>query len=263
MEHIVYYFSGTGNSLAVAKNLESIGAQVRSIATEYQRMLSDGKTNILCSAEKVGFVVPTYYLGLPEIVHCFMEALQLKNTKYVYLVATMGWSIKGGVIQQMKKYLTAKNSRLDMGCYIQMPMNDITMVKPDSPQRQEKLLKKAEGKIRKVVSAVSAEKSFCDFEPIAFRADKRNLPFCKTSKTEDKKFTVTQACTGCGICEKICPVNNILLAKKPQWQHKCQLCLSCFHSCPQKAILFDGKGADLPHYHHPDFSLSQKEKYSK
>ncbi len=97
MKHIVYFYSGTGNSLAVAKELEKTGAEVRSIAYEYQKMLKEEKKSITCEAYKIGFVLPTYFLGLTRIVHDFMKAVEIKNAGYIYVVATMGWSIRGGI----------------------------------------------------------------------------------------------------------------------------------------------------------------------
>lgn len=55
--------------------------------------------------------------------------------------------------------------------------------------------------------------------------------------SEDKKFTVDEKCTGCGTCEKICPVKNIRLTDgKPVWMHSCEQCAACFSWCPSEAI---------------------------
>ncbi|HML86339.1 MAG TPA: (4Fe-4S)-binding protein, partial [Bacteroidales bacterium] len=39
-----------------------------------------------------------------------------------------------------------------------------------------------------------------------------------------------------GICGKVCPVDNIEIAKKPSFKGNCQQCLACANHCPQKAI---------------------------
>lgn len=263
-QHVIYYYSGTGNSLAVAKELEKTGAQVHSIAYEYQSMQKNQETEITCDARKIGFVIPTYFLGLPRIVHEFMMALNLKNAEYIYVIATMGWSIRGGIIRQMKGYMKNKNLRLAMGCYVQMPMNDFTFVNVDEPVRQEELLEKSHKRIQSIVELVRSEKKHFDFEPIGCMVDKRNLPFCEGAKESDYKFSVTEDCIGCGICSKMCSSGNVeMIDQKPQWKHNCQMCLACFHNCPKKAILYDGRGKEIPHYHHPQYSLSEKEKYAK
>jgi MinD superfamily P-loop ATPase len=72
----------------------------------------------------------------------------------------------------------------------------------------------------------------------------------------DNDFYTSEACNGCGICAKICPVNDIRIRdKKPYWQHHCELCLAYFHCCPRKAI----NSYAFPNtvrYHHPEASLA-------
>jgi MinD superfamily P-loop ATPase len=54
---------------------------------------------------------------------------------------------------------------------------------------------------------------------------------------EDKKFALNDSCNGCGICERICPVENIRIqGGKPVWLHSCEQCAACFSWCPSEAI---------------------------
>lgn len=54
-------------------------------------------------------------------------------------------------------------------------------------------------------------------------------------------FVDTDACIGCGICEKKCPVHAIKMDNKtPVWKtDKCEMCLGCLHRCPKFAIQYD------------------------
>ncbi len=66
--------------------------------------------------------------------------------------------------------------------------------------------------------------------PQSLGLEKLMLSFDKTYKTIDK-------CNGCGICEKVCPVDNIIMEKgKPVWQNQCENCIACYSWCPNKAI---------------------------
>ncbi|MCX5780008.1 MAG: EFR1 family ferrodoxin, partial [Firmicutes bacterium] len=69
-------------------------------------------------------------------------------------------------------------------------------------------------------------------------------------------FYVDDKCNGCGICAKVCPVNNIeIVDNRPMWNHHCESCLACFVWCPEKAIsggLLSGKSE---RYHHPEVKL--------
>ena len=63
----------------------------------------------------------------------------------------------------------------------------------------------------------------------------------------DRKFRVSDACIGCGICAKSCPLQNITMQNdRPKWNGHCTNCMSCYHRCPKNAINFGkasvGKG---------------------
>lgn len=49
---------------------------------------------------------------------------------------------------------------------------------------------------------------------------------------------VTDACVGCGICEKVCPSASVRIINgmAVHISRNCQTCLACAHACPQKAI---------------------------
>jgi ferredoxin len=72
----------------------------------------------------------------------------------------------------------------------------------------------------------------------------------------DRSISVDDACNGCGLCEKICPVKNItLLDGKPVWNRHCEMCLACDEWCPQRAVRHwcKTRGKD---YRHPEVSVA-------
>ena len=72
----------------------------------------------------------------------------------------------------------------------------------------------------------------------------------------DKFFFADDNCNTCGVCESICPVNNIQLVEgKPQWQHKCQQCLACINLCPENSIQYGKQTIGIERYCHPEISL--------
>lgn len=80
----IYYFSGTGNSLHVAKELQKRipGANLISIVN---LLTKDG---IETNGETVGFVFPIHGMTIPIPVKKFIKKLDLKSTKCIFAIAT-------------------------------------------------------------------------------------------------------------------------------------------------------------------------------
>jgi ferredoxin len=85
------------------------------------------------------------------------------------------------------------------------------------------------------------------FQEIAYRSLMRFVP------EMDTYYSVSDACTKCGICEKVCPVGNIVMdeAGRPSFQHHCEQCVACIQFCPKKAINYKDKTQNRKRYTHP------------
>ena len=71
------------------------------------------------------------------------------------------------------------------------------------------------------------------------RYDKMMVPFLNVQHEYDKGFYTSDACVGCGLCEKLCPCKNITMTDKhPTWNHSCIGCNACVVYCPKKAIMY-------------------------
>lgn len=74
MSTIIYYFTGTGNSLMLARNLGNIlDAKLVSIANVINNPIN------IEEAEVIGFIFPLYYQTVPIIVQDFIKKLDLKD----------------------------------------------------------------------------------------------------------------------------------------------------------------------------------------
>lgn len=86
----IFYFTGTGNNLYVAKR---IGGESYSIP----KLMKLGQFEF--EDEKIGIVFPSYYGGVPKIVEEFLNKIKLKS-KYIFAVVSFG-SFSGAVIPEL------------------------------------------------------------------------------------------------------------------------------------------------------------------
>lgn len=71
-------------------------------------------------------------------------------------------------------------------------------------------------------------------------------------------FSVTDACTGCGLCVSLCPAGNIALSGgRPAFSNHCERCMSCLQCCPNRAIDHPNGIASRERYRHPAVTLQQ------
>ncbi len=257
METTIYYFTGTGNSLKAAKDLcEKLnGCELIPIAKLWE------KEDLSSTSEKVGFFFPLYYSGLPKIVLDFVKELNVDKSNYFFAGVTSAEDINDYPLQQLEKILRAKGKRLNAGLLINMPNNYIIGYDITSEKVQIDFFEKAKKKIDEFSEVVNSRKDNLDssvFKKDVGRSEKVNDWFQAEVNDLDKSFHIDDNCTSCGICEKVCPVKNIVLTDGiPQWKHKCQQCLACINLCPEKVIQFGEKTIKTGRYNHPDIKLKE------
>lgn len=66
-------------------------------------------------------------------------------------------------------------------------------------------------------------------------------------------FHANNKCTKCGLCLKICPVNNIKMKDgNIKWNGRCEQCMACIQYCPAEAIQFGNKTLNRKRYRNPN-----------
>ena len=255
MRTTIYYFTGTGNSLKIARLLSEKleDCELIPIAKVWQM------ENLTSTSEKVGFIFPLYYSGLPKIVFDFINKIDLNNSNYFFAVITSAGDVNELPLQQLEKILKTKTKTLSAGFFITMPNNYIIGFDIHSEERQKEFFEMAFKQIESIPEILNNKKENLNqdvFEKILSRSEKFNSTFRKKVYESDKSFYADDNCSSCGICEKVCPVNNIILKEGiPEWQHKCQQCLACINFCPEKSIQFGTKTLTSNRYHHPEITV--------
>ncbi len=65
---------------------------------------------ILFDAERIGFIFPQYYGGMPEMVESFIKAIKIPSVKYTFAIITQGGEGNGFVQVQTKKIISIQRS---------------------------------------------------------------------------------------------------------------------------------------------------------
>jgi len=244
----IYYFSGTGNSLAVARMINEKSVEKKEIIP-----ISNGKS--VTKADNVGFVFPVYCHKVPDIVKRFILKMEFTSSPYIYAVATNNGEI-GQSLFDVQKLLSKKGQSLSLGIAIEMPGN--AMVTP--PDVELKRLSAMEQKATEIAELVKVQKRGIIEGNDSFTEHIRNRIvgfFAWNYIFSPKRYKISENCTGCGTCEKICPVNNIhLINHKPVWNNKCATCLACFHWCPNEVIYDSRYLKKRRKYKHPDIKIN-------
>lgn len=245
----IFYFSGTGNSLAVAKDIsDGIGGSLIPLASE------KGKT-VSPKADVVGIVFPVYYGDPPAIVKEFAGKLDGLEGKYVFAVCTYGGAAMAS-LRVIRRIISSRGGRLSAAFGIPMPQNSFYKPKENQAELYAAWKKRLPFIVDKIESRAKGmfythpflEMLIAPIQTIIIRpmckkafAKMTNMP--RNSKIEqlvrrlDSGFITDANCIGCGICSRVCPVKNIVIRdKRPEWLHHCENCLACYNWCPNKAI---------------------------
>lgn len=256
MKTIIYYFTGTGNSLRVAKGLcEELGdCGIEAIAS-LQR--SPGSP-VVPAAQRVGIVCPVYFGGVPVIVVRFLERLDLAGATYVFAALTLGGHGTSALVQIDRILQEKHKRRLDAGFLVRMPGNYIRRYGAATGEKRAALVDEAEGRIKEIADAIRSGRTEPVYESIVSSLLLRFMypRFLGRVAQADREMTADDSCTACGTCVEVCPVGNIALEKdRPVWRHACEQCMACIHLCPKEAIQIGKKTKGRARYRHPALSI--------
>jgi len=252
---MIFFFTGTGNSLDAAQQMATrFEDQLISIAEAINHKTFDFD---LKPEEKIGFVFPIYFWGVPSIVADFIAQLKLHNyhNQYIYTVLTCGGSV-GQAHRLLSKMLFNKGYRLNAAFSVQMPDNYILMFQINTPaEKVSEILNSARKRMHEIMAVIEKQGNSKKL------LTKGATPWIYTSffypiyrkGRKTKPFFVTDSCTSCGLCESICPSKVISLEKGlPIWKEgQCVQCLACIHRCPESAIQYGKRTIPIERYVNP------------
>jgi Ferredoxin len=256
----ILYFSGSGNSLQVSKDISSELGDFDLI--NIGGLSKEEKIEV--KAKTMGIVFPVYYARMPLIVETVTKKLEISHDTYVFGIANHGGA-PANVLLKLDNKLKGNGLGLNSGFLIRMPANNILAYNPKAVEKHNKTFQKEKEKVKKISAIIRERKSQkCEVSKLILDRGIDKLFSKATNKIMDKlhdkdrEFWVKNNCTSCRVCEKICPVNNIEIKNnKPAWKHNCEQCTACIQYCPEKAIQFGTKTINRNRYKNPNVSVNE------
>jgi NAD-dependent dihydropyrimidine dehydrogenase PreA subunit len=274
----IYYFSGTGNSLHVAREL-----QKRLPGAELVPILSlQGKGSVRATGETVGFVFPHYASSLPKVVHTLIERLDLVSASYLFAIATRGGT-KTWAFVEIDEILKEKGRRLDAHFAITMPGGNDALVKGYADRITAERIERLESEMLARLDAiqriiinrqVSRKEDRGDMqpplwlEPFVPFLDALSSHLIRLGKRVESSFDFCydEECTGCGVCERVCLAERVrMVDDRPVWSDsvRCHGCFACLSFCPKESIQVKSKWylksytEQNGRYHHPEIAAKE------
>lgn len=223
---MVFYFTATGNSLYVAKALDTERISIPQIVKN---------PNPVFHADKIGIVCPVYGHEMPEMVKVFIHKATF-YTDYLYIVLTYG-NIHGNAVELADAVLKSAGKSAAYINTILMVDNFLPAFDMQAQSRCDKNVEQQLARIKADIQSKKREKQKVTLKDRA--AHKMYLRYVKNAPAAVwANFKVTRECIGCGICTRVCPAGCIHLEKQKAIyeQGNCQACMACIHACPQLAI---------------------------
>lgn len=245
---MIFYFSGTGNSYWVARQL---AARLDDVLVPMAEEEALTKAYQWKANEKVGFVFPVYSWAPPKLVLDFIARVRMDRPEYVYFVCTCG-DDTGKTADLFVKALNKRGWECQAGYSVTMPNTYVSLPGFDVDDEEVERMKVQNALARvqfigeEVSKGVRMKRYSCHEGAVPFLKSYVIRPFFYRFLMSPEPFYATEACTSCKRCEKKCPVHNIKVDGRPQWGNRCTQCLACYHECPVHAIHYGkrtlGKG---------------------
>lgn len=236
---MMYYFSGTGNTLLVARRMKEAFENQKYLVT-LKKISISGDVELENDCH-LGIVVPVAIQSTFPIVWDFIDRLPEGNMRQVFFADTME-TFSGGIVGPMKKSLEAKGYKC-IGAYEFKMATSMQTTEKKAEMGKEKnriALLNAEEYVQSLIDGRTKWKRIPVLsDAMRFTSKGRSI----WTKTSESIMIDHALCTKCRMCEKFCPVNAIRLTdQRMEIQYRqCISCMRCVNYCPQNAFTLGKK----------------------
>ena len=231
----VFYFSGTGNTKYIG---ELFARRMQAACYSIEENV-DFSALIECS-DTVCICYPIYGSRVPRIMREFVIKLsrELSNKRMIILCTQFLFSGDGArslidLLDPLQEVIYAE--------HITMP-NNISNFPPlpvADNWTQAQYCKRAERKMRRICDNIENGA----VKKRGFHAGSRLLGLLQAvhqprmERRATKDVRINENCSRCGLCAKICPMENLTMERVGVEQKgDCTLCYRCVNRCPKQAI---------------------------
>lgn len=242
----IYWFSGTGNTLRVARAMAEVFRDAG--LNVWSGRIEDSDPRAIDPSHTLGIAVTVACQGTYPPVWDFLENLPEVEGTEVFLVDTLA-KVSGGIVGPMRDILTAKGYRPIGAKEIRMP-NNFLQKSPDPQKNQQVLdagLDEARGFARKLIEDRADWRGNTGLQRFVNWTARWKLTW-KFARWISPIRIDAERCTKCGLCAELCPVGNIEQTPiGPVLSNRCIACQRCFAFCPAGAVHVGKPGKYAPY----------------
>lgn len=243
----IFFFSSTGNSLAVAKK---IGGTLISIPQVIDQ------PSIECKDDMIGIIFPIYDFSIPKMCRNFFSKAKL-TADYIFVVGTYG-NLPGACMRNVQRLAAENGTRIDYAESLLMVDNYLPGFNI-SDQIVKLPEKNTMGNLDRIIADITARKNQNATAKLRWRLATSLIQAGEKMAmkgTQAQNYIVNANCTLCGTCAKVCPSGNITVTDKVAFSDKCEWCLGCVHLCPENAIHLKSERS-AARWRNPDVTLTE------
>lgn len=244
----IFYFTSTGNCLAVAKKINNGNAKLISIPQVI------GKPGLSFADDVIGVIFPIYGFGLPKMVKKFLETAKFQGS-YMFAIGTYG-NLPGACMMNVQRLAERHGYKFDYAESLLMvdnylpgfDMNDQIARLPE---------KRVDENLARIITDIQNRKTLevtAGFGWRVMTAMVKSGENLLLNSKQGQRYEINQNCNRCGTCAKICPAGNISVSDKVIFADHCEGCLGCVHLCPKSAIHLKNE-KNAVRWINPDVSL--------